>query len=121
MELYCKKCNQKLTLTPLQHAYKEELNPNGQKDLLKSGMYIFTDEAEYMLENFDVLVAYDSINLVNHKDRSRFIGCCGPGDFNVYNQICPNCSAEIGVLIDDCWTDRFIGIDSSKVATKPLW
>lgn len=120
MDLYCKNCNHKLTLNPLKLTLEEELNSNSGQDLLKSGMYIPSLENEYGPDLFDYLIATDSIILSDHKDKSRFIGCCGPSNFETFNQICPKCDSEIGVIIADCYTSHFTGIDSKKVFMKPL-
>lgn len=122
MELYCKKCNQELTKGPLSQAKVSSINHGDEKDLVPLHQYVFLAEAEYNFEiPIDFLVNNKSLNLDNHTESIRLQGCCGPSEFGQLNQICPNCKSEIGLLIDDCWTPRFIAIDSNKISKKPLW
>lgn len=122
MELYCKNCNTLLTLSPLIKSNYKELTFIDEKELLNDNKYILASEAEF---NFEIPIEYlintNGILLSDHKDLSRFNGCCGPSEFGKLNQICTKCKFEIGVLIADCWTPRFIGIDINKVSKKPLW
>lgn len=122
MDLYCKQCNYKLTPHSLKEAISKELSYIDEEELLKEGMYISTIEADYFFNiSIDYLLNSKSTVLIDHQDSTRFNGCCGPSEFGKLNQICPQCKSEIGVLIADCWTSRFIGIDSNKVSKKPLW
>lgn len=104
MQLYCKKCNYKLTVMELQQVFSDKANMNDQAALIGPGLFINASEIEIHFEKrIDFLLNIKSVILNNHKDASRLTGCCGPGDLNVLNQICPNCSAEIGLIIEDCW------------------
>ena len=122
MELYCKKCNNLLTQTPLKKSTFKEVKFIDEEELLQNGKYIEASKIDYNFEiPIDYFVNTESILLENHKDTIRLQGCCGPGEFGKLNQVCPRCKFEIGILIADCWTSRFIGIDESKVSKKPLW
>ncbi|MNV13697.1 hypothetical protein D3C71_1043470 [compost metagenome] len=122
MELYCKKCNHKLTVMELQQVSSDKTNLSDQATLIDPGLYVNAREIEiYFEQQIDFLVNKQSIILHNHKDRTRLTGCCGPGDLSVLNQVCPNCNTEIGVIIEDCWLPHFIGISEETVSKKPLW
>ena len=122
MQLYCKKCNYKLTQDGLEFAPSNQANMKDGQDLIGPGLYINAGEIEiHFGKPIDFLVNKASVNLHNHKDTSRLNGCCGPGDLSVLNQVCPRCSAEIGVVIEDCWLPHFIGISADAVSKEPLW
>lgn len=122
MKLYCKKCNELLTLNTLRKVKVEDVSLEDEIDLLPYNKFIEAYETEYNFEvSIDYLLNTESINLENHKDRSRFTGCCGSSQLKNLNQVCPNCKNEIGLIVDDCWTSRFTGIDASKISLKPLW
>lgn len=122
MQLYCKKCNYKLTALELQQVSSDEANMDDNAALIGTGLYINASEIEIHFEKqIDFLVNKKSITLHNHKDTKRLQGCCGPGDLSVLNQVCPKCSAEIGVIVADCWLPHFIGISEDAVSKEPLW
>lgn len=122
MQLYCKKCNYKLTVIELQQARPDEANMEDQVALIGPGLYIQASEIDIHFEKpIDFLLNKQSVKLKNHKDVKRLQGCCGPGDLSVLNQVCPNCSAEIGVLVADCWLPHFVGICEETVSKEPLW
>lgn len=121
MKLYCKKCNELLTLDSLKKARTEDLKFVDGEDLLPQGTFIEALEAEYFFGvPIDYLIDSDSINLEDHKEKSRFIGCCGSSQLECLNQICPNCKNEIGIFVSDCFTSTFTGIDIDKVSLKSL-
>lgn len=122
MQLYCKTCNQQLTAMNLQQVSLGHVNMKDQVSLIDPGLYVNTSEIEIHFEKqIDFLVNKQSVLLQNHTDRTRLTGCCGPGDLSVLNQVCPKCSAEIGVIVEDCWLPHFIGISGDTVSTEPLW
>ena len=122
MQLYCKKCNHKLTALELQQASYNEAKMEDQAPLIGRGFYINAGEIDFHFgKPIDFLVNKESVLLQNHKDVMRLQGCCGPGDLNVLNQVCPNCSAEIGVIFADCWLPHFIGISADTVSQDPVW
>lgn len=122
MQLYCKKCNHKLTVSELQLAKPGEANMDDQADLIGPGLYLKASEIDIHFEqSIDFLLNKKSVKLQNHKDRKRLQGCCGPGDLSVLNQVCPTCSAEIGVLVADCWFPHFVGICGGAVSEEALW
>lgn len=122
MQLYCKKCNYKLTVIELQPVSSDNANMKDQESLIGPGLYLNAAEIEIIFgKPIDLLVNKESVNLHNHKDVSRLSGCCGPGELNVLNQVCPNCSAEIGLIVEDCWLPHFIGISEDAVSKEPLW
>lgn len=120
MKLYCKRCNEILTTKSLIKAKGIKLED--ESELLSADEYIEAFKTSF---NFGVPIEYlvhsESILLNDHKDDNRFIGCCGPGQFEHLNKVCPNCKNEIGIYIADCCTPRFIGIDKNKVSLQPLW
>lgn len=122
MQLYCKKCNYKLTAIELQQVFSDKANLEDCAPLIDPGLYINANEIEiHFGKQIDFLVNTESVHLSNHKDSARLTGCCGPGDLSVLNQVCPNCSAEIGVIVEDCWLSHFIGISEETVSKEPLW
>ncbi|TSJ47722.1 hypothetical protein [Fluviicola chungangensis] len=122
MQLYCKKCNQQLTVMDLQQVSSRQINMKKQASLIDPGLYVNASEAEiYFEKQIDFLVNKQSVVLQDHNDPERFSGCCGPGNLSVLNQVCPKCSAEIGVIVEDCIFPYFIGISGYTVSTEPLW
>lgn len=122
MHLYCKKCNYQLTVSELQQANPDQANFNDQAPLIAPGLYLNAGEIDIHFQMpIDFLLHIESVKLQNHKDPKRLQGCCGPGDLSVLNQVCPQCSAEIGVIVEDCWLPHFVGISSDKVSKEPLW
>lgn len=122
MQLYCKKCNHKLTVMELQQVSSDQANLEDQAALIGPGLYLNASEIEIHFEKqIDFLVNEESVRLNNHKDYKLLTGCCGPGDLSVLNQVCPNCSAEIGVIVADCWLPHFIGISEETVSKEALW
>jgi len=106
----------------LQQVFSDQANFKDQAMLIGLGLYINASEIEIHFEKrIDFLVNKESVILHNHKDATRLTGCCGPGDLSVLNQVCPNCSAEIGLIIEDCWLPHFIGISEETVSKEPLW
>ncbi len=111
-----------MNLSSLKESKYDELTFIDEKELLKENRYILASNAGFIFElPFKYLVNTKSILLINHNDQKRFNGCCGPSEFGKLNQVCSQCSSEIGTLISDCWTPKFIGIDGNKVSLKPLW
>jgi hypothetical protein len=122
MQLYCKKCNYKLTPDGLELIPSNQANLKDGKDLIDPGLYINASEIDITFgQPIDFLINTASVNLNDHPDPSRLHGCCGPGNLTVLNQVCPQCSAEIGVIIEDCWLPHFIGISADAVSKEPLW
>ncbi len=98
------------------------VNLKDQAPLMAPGLYVNASEIDIRFgKQIDFLVNKESIHLCDHKDPARLAGCCGSGNLNVLNQICPNCSAEIGVIIEDCWLPHFIGISGGAVSKEKLW
>lgn len=122
MHLYCKKCNYKLTAAELQQASSDQANLEDQAPLIGPGLYINASEIDIHFEKpIDFLMNKESMLLKDHKDPKRLSGCCGPGNLGVLNQVCPNCSAEIGLIVEDCWLPHFVGICGDAVSKAPLW
>jgi hypothetical protein len=51
----------------------------------------------------------------NTRIRKRLQGCCGPSGTEGLNQICL-CGAEVGTLINDCWTPQVFIPDPLRTA-----
>jgi len=106
----------------LQHVMSDKANLDDQATLIGPGYYINASEIDIHFEKrIEFLVNKKSVILYNHKDTSRLKGCCGPGDLSVLNQVCPNCSVEIGLIVEDCCLPHFIGISGDAVSKEPLW
>ncbi|WP_025740577.1 hypothetical protein [Aquimarina pacifica] len=122
MELYCKKCKYRIHSRALQESKYIDVQYGDGQELLPAWEYVRTDKANY---NFDFPIKYlvhsKSLLLIDHEDSLRFQGCCGPSQFGELNQVCPQCKNEIGILVADCWTSHFIGIDETKVTLQPIW
>ena len=122
MQLYCKICNYKLSVMELEQVFSDQANLEDQEPLIGPGLYINASELEFHFgKPIDFFVNKESVLLRNHKDAKRLQGCCGPCDLSVLNQVCPNCSAEIGVIVADCWLPHFIGISEETVSKERLW
>ncbi|SEE09319.1 hypothetical protein SAMN04487765_1369 [Tenacibaculum sp. MAR_2010_89] len=106
----------------LKEAQKKEVIYADEYDLIPIGKYIVNSD----IWNFgDLEIIYlinaNNIDLKSHHDYAKMQGCCGPSGADGLNQLCPTCKEEIGVLVADCYTPRFIGLDVNKVSLKPLW
>lgn len=96
MQLYCKKCNYKLTVIELQQVFSDNANMKDEESLIGPGLYLNAAEIEISFgKPIDFLVNKESINICNHKDIKRLSGCCGPGELSVLNQVCPNFQVSI--------------------------
>ncbi|CAL2089798.1 conserved protein of unknown function [Tenacibaculum sp. 190524A02b] len=121
MELYCKKCNE-LLVEGLNEAKNREVIYADECDLIPEGKYIVNKDVWNFEDlEIDYLINSNSMKLKDHHKSVRLQGCCGSSGLDGLNQLCPKCNYEVGVLVADCWTPRFIGIDMSKVSLKPLW
>lgn len=121
MKFYCKKCNN-LLIENLIQAKKEEILYDDEQDLIPIGKFVL-NEGIWNFDDLEItyLINADSIVLKNHYNSVKMQGCCGPSGMDGLNKLCPNCSQEIGVLVSDCYTPRFIGIDKNKVSESPIW
>jgi hypothetical protein len=122
MELFCNKCNAKLTRSPLDEADPKTLNYTDQEELLPEGKYFLAENSEI---HFNVEITYlvntKSMRIMNHSDSSKLSGCCGPGDLGTLNQVCSTCGHEVGLIVGDCWIPHFIGISQNATRLEPLW
>ena len=118
MEIYCGKCNEKLTAARLVHADAAKIRREDQEQLLDDGQFLTADEFEF---SFGVPVTHfvgtNSLLLNDHEDVLRHQGCCGPGMTNKYNKVCWNCKYEIGIIFADCYGPHFVAINSDRLNT----
>jgi len=122
VELYCKTCNHKLSEMSLSPVSRDQVSMKEGSALIDEGVYINANEVNIRFEQkIDILLNAKSVNLKNHKDTSKLGGCCGPGDLSVLNQVCPNCSSEIGMIVEDCWLPHFVGVALDRVSERKLW
>ncbi|WP_272149249.1 hypothetical protein [Tenacibaculum aiptasiae] len=121
MKLYCKKCNY-LLVEGLVKAINKEVIYADEYDLIPIGKYIINNNI-WNFENLEItyLLNVNNINLKNHYNHTKMQGCCGPSGVDGLNQLCPKCKQEVGVLVADCYTPYFIGIDKNKVSERPVW
>jgi hypothetical protein len=54
---------------------------------------------QFWLNPIDVVHAVENV-----ADESRLGGCCGSNGLYGLNQRCHQCGAEVGTLMEDCWT-----------------
>jgi len=119
MDLYCKNCKHKITRSPLKEAKIEELSSVEETELLAEDNYIKVNKVGVVFSvPMEYLIHTKSLHLKDYIASNTFTGCCGPSQFDKINQVCPKCSAEIGILIADCWTSKFIAVDINKVIEK---
>lgn len=124
LNLYCKTCNYELTAEELTLVDIEEVSFKMETQLLPEGKYGTFNHINWsdgQANESDFVVNKMSIELKGHKDGSRFIGCCGAAEDNLPNQVCPRCSANIGVLVDDCSTPHYVRILFDRVSDRPIW
>ena len=122
MELYCKQCNYKITVSPLVEATLDQLNMKDGEILIAAGKFIESEQTDvHFDEKIDYLMNPKGLRVMYHKDTSRLTGCCGPGPFNGLNLICGKCNAEIGIINEDCIMPHFIGISMNAVSKTPVW
>ncbi|WP_075342361.1 hypothetical protein [Tenacibaculum agarivorans] len=121
MKLYCKKCKY-LLVEGLIKAKSSEVIYTDEISLIPKGKYLINNDV-WNFEDLQItyLINIKSIKLKDHYDYKKMQGCCGPSGLDGLNQLCPTCNEEIGVLIADCFTPHFIGIEKNKVSEDPLW
>ena len=121
MKLYCKKCNT-ILVEGLTEANNREIIYSDECDLVPKGKYIINNDI-WNFENLTIeyLIHIKSIKLKDHTNSYRLQGCCGPTGCDGLNQLCPTCNIEIGVLVADCFTPHFVGLEKSKISEKPVW
>lgn len=122
MELYCKRCNHKISESSLVEIEIDQLDMGDGKVLMSKGRYIESEKVDFNFnEQIHFLMNPDGLNVTWHNDSSRLTGCCGPGIFNGLNLICCECSAEVGIVSADCWMPHFVGLSLSAVSKTPVW
>lgn len=123
MDLYCDQCNEKLTRVPLAHVDFKLLRPIDEQPLLADGQFLLAEEFD--CSDFGVpithIVSTTALCLVNHTDENRFVGCCGFGKTDKYNQVCWKCKYEIGIIYTDCIAPQFTAINLDRLSQKPKW
>lgn len=87
------------------------------KDYFEQGFYYIADKEreEEMIRNSIIINQKDNFGMLEHKDLSRFVGCCGASPVGQPNLVCGNCRAEVGRKTDDCLTPHYIKLDQNKV------
>ncbi|MEM7162565.1 MAG: hypothetical protein AAF487_09025 [Bacteroidota bacterium] len=101
---------------------KSELDYTDFEELLPEGKYILASNSDFIFENdLHYLFNTGDLRLKDHPDKKRFAGCCGPGDLDALNQICPTCNVEVGTLIAECVWPMFIGLMKDAVTNKSMW
>ena len=125
MEFYCEHCNAKLTRSPIHAADPKTLSSvDGDEALPDDESYVSPEDFVFIFNsNLTVthIVSTKCLRLVNHRDDSRFRGCCGPSVMDQYNQVCFQCRREIGVIYGDCCAPHFVAINANRLCTEPKW
>ncbi len=128
MDVFCDRCDAKLTRTPLSHANLNSAGSGDSKELLSDGEYLLADEIDLMSSFIGMepvlithYVSTTCLLLVDHHDGFRFQGCCGPSRTDKYNQVCWKCKYQIGVMIADCMGEHFTAINMERLNTQPKW
>ena len=113
MDLYCRKCRQKLTNETLSQIAPAEVRYVDGEEAIPAGGVLSADEFDVV---FGVKVTHivhtRSLRLVDHNDAALHRGCCGPGRLDCYNQVCADCGEPIGLLFADCWAMHFTAINA---------
>lgn len=126
MQIYCKTCNS-LATKPLKQLTDLSLLSDiweYNTDFLPQGYYFtgkqiadhpFKKDCFVPIQDEDIIVnIHDIVNLKDHFDEKRLIGCCGyPGDSG-YNQLCEN-GHEIGTHMSDCWVVHAMIFDGKLI------
>ncbi len=127
MDLFCDRCDAKLTRNPLSHADLNSAGGGHKEELLSDGEYLLADEIDLMsfTDKQPVLITHyvstTCLRLIDHHDAFRFQGCCGPGQTHKYNQVCWKCKYQIGVIIADCLGPHFTAINMERLNMRPKW
>ena len=122
MRLYCGQCTLQLTSTPLNDVAAKSVSWVDEQPLVRDDQIMVAKGTRFI---FDVAVTHfvstDCLQLIDHHDSLRLQGCCGPSMTKQYNQVCPKCKLEIGVIFADCMGPHFTAINIDRLDTKPKW
>lgn len=66
-----------------------------------------------------VIHADDLADLHPHLKLRRNSGCCRRDGLNGPNLACPTCGAEVGTLVDDCWTYSEVRLEPHRIGAVP--
>ena len=121
-ELYCRRCNEKLSKQPLYQADVSQLREFPQRELLQDDQYVLvSDYGSGFALPLTHLVSTVCLAFKNHPDEMRFLGCCGSGQLEQYNQVCINCSYSLGLRYDDCIGSSFTAVNMDRLSLIPVW
>ncbi|MES2775341.1 MAG: hypothetical protein V4722_14295 [Bacteroidota bacterium] len=117
MIIYCKKCGLPLTKN-LEHYTGTSFGEADRQPFIQPGFYTISD-GDYFTqsEGKTIINAEDLINVMNHTDKSRLIGCCGLDGLDGPNKICKN-GHEVATEKSDCWMPRAIIFEEEKIIKK---
>ena len=111
-----------LTSTPLVDVSAKSVSWVDEQALMRDDQIMDADGTGF---HFDVKVTHfvstNCLQLINHQDVNRLVGCCGPSMTKQYNQVCAKCKLEIGVLFADCIGPHFTAINIKRLDTQPKW
>lgn len=113
IKIYCKECNVILT---------DELNEVEESTLKEDEGISAIEENKFCFINVDdksleIVVAINDYNLKNHKDRNRFVGCCGSSGLDGLNKTCVN-GHEVATEFSDCYMPHYISFIIDKIIIK---
>jgi hypothetical protein len=77
-----------------------------RKNIIPKGMYWIAADDFPQIPGNVVIHLEDRLNMTNHPDADRFVGCCGPSA-GLVNQLC-KCGAEVATEVSDCWTGYYL-------------
>jgi len=105
---FCSQCNKRLTSVLQQVLTFDICNPN--EHLIKGTYFTSVEDENAIIIHLD-----EGLGLIDHPEKSRFAGCCGPSPEGESNKICAQCHTEIGRATYDCITPHYISLCQDKV------
>ncbi|MBB6428339.1 hypothetical protein HNQ40_000145 [Algisphaera agarilytica] len=83
------------------------------ENVIPQGKYWIVDDGMVNLEGQILIHLDDRLNLTNHPESERWVGCCGPSA-GMPNQLCGKCGAEVATEVSDCWTSYYVHFEQDK-------
>ena len=84
-----------------------------EAEAIPEGRFVFFNDGTIL----NLFVNRNQPLLENHKDLSRFSGCCGSDGCNGMNKVCIN-NHEVATEFSDCYTSYYLSISLKNTIVK---